>query len=506
MIFFGALVAVWFGVFNVLSAEWEANPQYGYGWFVPLLGGAIFWNRWRTRPQPQLPGAWPRAALFLLLVPLLAGLAAATLVGAANAEWRYIMWALALFATGVSFVLVALAGGAPTARHMAFGILFILVCVPWPSKPEIWLIQGLTRLAAQITTFVLQAGGIAAVCRGNVIEMEVGVLGVDEACSGIRSFQSSLLASLFLGEFYAMRARWRVTLVVLGMLIAYGLNLVRMLVLSLAVTSQGMEAIAKWHDPAGLWIQLATFALLWGACAGIAKFTRARQAMDLPSTIPFFERLPRAAVWAGGIVLAASVFYQAGTEAWYRWHESRMVKLPAWRVAPASPDATGPDQPFGEEIQLVLRYDEGFSRSWQDSAGRTWSLIYLRWNPSKVAVHRARNHTPEICQRGLGRELTGISDEKTAEVHGIPLTYRIYSFRAEGRPLHVFYFFTDDRLAGRAVFTQSLTPDARLQPVLQGRRNTGQRSMQLAVVGIEDAAQAEHEVLAKLPEVVAREN
>ena len=138
--------------------------------------------------------------------------------------------------------------------------------------------------------------------------------------------------------------------------------------------------------------------------------------------------------------------------------------------------------------------------------GRTWSLIYLRWNPSKVAVHRARNHTPEICQRGLGRELTGVSDEKSTEVHGIPLTYRVYSFRAEGRPLHVFYFFTDDRLAGRAVFTQSLTPDARLQPVLQGRRNTGQRSMQLAVVGIEDATQAEQEVLAKLPEVVARED
>jgi hypothetical protein len=27
VIFFGALAAVWFGVFNVLSSEWEANPQ-----------------------------------------------------------------------------------------------------------------------------------------------------------------------------------------------------------------------------------------------------------------------------------------------------------------------------------------------------------------------------------------------------------------------------------------------------------------------------------------------
>ena len=506
VIFFGALAAVWFGVFNVLSAEWEANPQYGYGWFVPLLGGAIFWNRWRTRPEPRPPAGMAAGALYLLLVPFLLTLAGATLVGAANAEWRYIMWWLALLAVGTSFVLVAQAGGAPTARHMAFGILFLLVCVPWPSKPEIWLIQGLTALAAQITTFVLQATGVAAVCRGNVIELEVGILGVDEACSGIRSFQSSLLASLFLGEFYTMRAGWRIVLVVSGLAIAYGLNLVRMLVLSYAAAAQGLDVIAKWHDPAGTWIQLATFVMLWGVCTGVAKLTQAKQAMDLPPTIPFFDRLPRAAVWMGGVVLIASVFYQTGTEAWYRWHENRMVKLPAWRVVPAPPDALQPDQPFNEEIRIILRHDEGFSRSWQDDAGRAWSLIYLRWNPSKVAVHRARNHSPEICQRGLGRELLGVSGEKTAEVHGVPLAYRVYSFRAEGRPLHVFYFFTDDRLSGSSVFTQSLTPNARLQPVLQGRRNSGQRSMQLAVTGIEDAAEAEREVLDKLPEVATRED
>ena len=41
---------------------------------------------------------------------------------------------------------------------------------------------------------------MAAIQRGNLIELSTGVLGVDEACSGIRSFQSTLMAALFLDE------------------------------------------------------------------------------------------------------------------------------------------------------------------------------------------------------------------------------------------------------------------------------------------------------------------
>jgi hypothetical protein len=46
--------------------------------------------------------------------------------------------------------------------------------------------------------------GIPAMAHGNVIEVATGMVGIDEACSGIRSFQSSLMISLFFGEFYAL--------------------------------------------------------------------------------------------------------------------------------------------------------------------------------------------------------------------------------------------------------------------------------------------------------------
>ena len=49
--FFVALAAVWGWLFYVPSGEWEANQQYSHGWFIPLLAGWIFWQRWAERPE-----------------------------------------------------------------------------------------------------------------------------------------------------------------------------------------------------------------------------------------------------------------------------------------------------------------------------------------------------------------------------------------------------------------------------------------------------------------------
>ena len=70
-----ALGVFWFALFRELSGEWQINPQYNYGYAVPLLTVALFWRRWLERPLAQaLSGAiWPGltgAGLLLLLLPL----------------------------------------------------------------------------------------------------------------------------------------------------------------------------------------------------------------------------------------------------------------------------------------------------------------------------------------------------------------------------------------------------------------------------------------------------
>ena len=66
------------------------------------------------------------------------------------------------------------------------------------------VIQGLTRLNTALTVEILGLLGIPAVPQGNVIELATGSVGIDEACSGIRSLQATLMISLFLGEAVAV--------------------------------------------------------------------------------------------------------------------------------------------------------------------------------------------------------------------------------------------------------------------------------------------------------------
>ena len=85
---------------------------------------------------------------------------------------------------------------------LRFPLLFFLVSVPWPTLIEYPLIQTLTRMDVSATCDLVGWFGIPAVPHGNVIEVATGMVGIDEACSGIRSFQASLMISLFLGEYY----------------------------------------------------------------------------------------------------------------------------------------------------------------------------------------------------------------------------------------------------------------------------------------------------------------
>src|SRR5689334_15638171 len=70
-VYFGLLVLAvcWGFVFNELRVDWTTNPQYGYGWFVPVLALGLFRLRWNSRPKVALstttlmPAAMGLAAL-----------------------------------------------------------------------------------------------------------------------------------------------------------------------------------------------------------------------------------------------------------------------------------------------------------------------------------------------------------------------------------------------------------------------------------------------------------
>src|ERR1035437_6761788 len=144
-----------------------------------------------------------------------------------------------------------------------FPACFFLVAVPWPSGLENFLTQSLMRCNVATTIELLGVFGVPAIQHGNVIEIATGKVGIDEACSGIRSFQAALMISLFFGEVCRLTVLRRVWLVVLGFVLAFAFNVGRTLLLTHIGSAKGVGAVATWHDPAGVTILVACFLCLW---------------------------------------------------------------------------------------------------------------------------------------------------------------------------------------------------------------------------------------------------
>ena len=302
-------VAVFAGTFlwNV-APYWQVNPQYSFGWLVPFLAAFVFVRRWPGRPAPT--PVQGRAGTRLLVAAALAFLPI-WLVVQPNSNWRLATWAMALEFVAVAMATLEFLGGRAWLRHFAFPVLFLLTAVPWPFGLEWYLVQGLMRGVASVTVEVLSLCNIAAIDHGNLIEVRSGLLGVDEACSGIRSLQATLMAGLFLGEFYWLRPGKRALLVAVGLALSFICNVGRAFLIAAVAAQSGLDAIARWHDPAGYTILTLCLIGVWAVdqFSGVSAPPKRSRSAD-EST----HRLPRALYVGVALSLVGSMVV---TETWY---------------------------------------------------------------------------------------------------------------------------------------------------------------------------------------------
>ena len=160
-----------------------------------------------------------------------------------------------------------------------------------------------------------------------------------------------------------------------------------------------------------------------------------------------------------------------------------------WTVAWPTNDAGFKELALPERTRQILRNDEGNSATWE-AGGLTWQAVFLRWKPGRTAIHLAQNHTPEVCMTAIGHTLKSISPQEWFEVNGLRMPFLAYQVTDAPRPFFVFYCLWDDRASAQGFETMSPTYGNRLAPVLAGLRNPGQRSLEIAVAGPENAEQA----------------
>src|SRR5207249_661695 len=242
-----------------LSNVWSVNEQYSYGWFVPFFAAYLFWLRWQDRPDPQLAArrGYLLAAATVLLA--LATLFPLRLFEVGNPDWRPLGWLHAAIAVSITSALIWKIGGKPWLTRFAFPVAFIFVAVPWVSPIEVPIVQGLMRVVASIASETLNLCGIPAQLEGSVIRVNTGLVGVNEACSGVRSLQTSLMIGLLFGELKRLSIPRRLLLVFAAAATAFVANCVRTLFLVWIAATRGLPSEGQWHDVAGYAIVAATF-------------------------------------------------------------------------------------------------------------------------------------------------------------------------------------------------------------------------------------------------------
>ncbi len=202
----GLALFLWAWAIWSCAEHWENNPNYSYGWAVPVLALGFALRRFFLAPAATTGGHSGPGRAWLLLA---AAGAAAWVFGLEYARlqvWRpqVVLTAICFGAIFWTFLVLWSHGGFPLLRRQLFPVLFFLTAVPWPPRFEQPLTSALMVGVAQATVELLHWSGIEAKQAGGAIALSTGLVGVTEACSGIRSLQAGIMFGLAMGEWFLL--------------------------------------------------------------------------------------------------------------------------------------------------------------------------------------------------------------------------------------------------------------------------------------------------------------
>ncbi len=399
------------GFSAMLWPEWRHDPDLSHGLLMPLVFFVLI-----RASRRQGPFRWfysPALLGFCLCIVLLASLTALALAGlyAAALGWTH---ALVEWLLGVSLA------GFLGAGVIAFAdVRVLLVPLNWSS----FLAAGLWILSAPIPrgtysriTAALQLGvtesvlrtlhvvGVAAHRSGNIIELARGSVGVEEACSGVRSLISCLFVALLLSGTVLRRVRHRVLLVALAGPLALGMNFIRSLVLTL-LANAGKDISNGWHDGTGFAVLGTTAVVLIGIALVLERGEPTRELPSLSATAwQLRARGPQLMLSVASIVGLVSLgFFFANT----RSEPERNGRVPdLLKLLPEH--AAGWQIRTNTDIYKfsgILQTTNLAQRAYLKPApgGPVDVTIYIAyWKPGAAPVSLVASHTPDACWPGAG--------------------------------------------------------------------------------------------------------
>ena len=507
-----ALAAIWTWAIWSCAEHWLGNPNYSYGWVVPVLALGFGIRRYlmtsgnsgNERLCLGESGRWPR----LIIAFALGGLA--FLLEYARVEmWhpQIVLWSICLLAAISTIATLWIRSGRKLARAEIFPVLFFFTAAPWPPRFEQPLTGGLMRWVATVTVECLHWLGVDAQVAGGAIALPAGLVGITEACSGIRSLQAAIMFGLAVGEWFLLSWRRRALLFVAAIALAIVTNLVRTLALTLEVQRHGIDSFDRFHDLIGNIMITVLIVAIWllGKLLKSRRPVPVGKEIDLSRARNMFRTVSgacpalfRAAAFTFVAGLFCARMLYAGLEARDRTQTTpffvvRSENSKMNRLASVPRTVWNELHPTAGEY---IRHEN------PNLPGGGADCFHFFWKPSPwnrfALVHR-----PDICMPGIGWELDEPGQPRDVEINGHVIRCYIFRFRRQnlhalelwgawrnGKPVSIDY--RPEQVLGAAAAPRSLD--------LEGKRRSATEIVACNIVS--EGTKPETEMaLALLPSV-----
>lgn len=409
----------------LLWPHWRGNPDLSHGFLTPLLflllvREARSGTRRYLPPSPLARGVICAGLIGALLLFAVGGLYAAAL------DWSHSLVAFVLTGSFAVLLSAAFVGFADTRVRIiplnwsaVVAIAVWLLSAPIPPGTYTRLMLGLQFAVTENVLRALHLLGIAAQRHGNVIELATTSVGVEEACSGIRSLVACVLAGFFFSATLVRKPWSRAIVIGLAAPVAIGMNFVRSLILTL-LANAGVDINGRWHDLTGFAVLAVTAALLAGLAVLLERPSRHTSssgpasrsepspppAAEIPlphhqASAPRSAQLPLTAALGCAIVLAVILLAMTRPSVRQGMPPPDLLRLlpaesPGWHVQTSS-------DLF--RFSATLHTEHLAQRTYTRMAdGRPEQItIYLAyWPAGQAPVSLVASHTPDACWPGSG--------------------------------------------------------------------------------------------------------
>jgi len=400
------------GLSTALWPTWLHNPDLAHGLFLPLVFLILIGESRSMGPHRYLsegPFATTLttvATVIAILFLALAGLYAAVL------DWNHALVQFLLSAALTAFLAAGLFVYSNErcrliplnwASLVAIGLWLFAAPIPPGSYTRLTL--ALQLRISQGVLLALHWLGIPAVRSGNILQLAGTTVGVEEACSGVRSLLSCIFAAFFFSATLVSRPRARLVILLLAAPLALLMNFLRSLALTLMANAD-IPINGFWHDVTGYSVLVITGALLGATAVGLEK-NSGRGWRERPAGSPILgightgQRIV-----ALGLTLALALGL-------FGYHNTRALPAPAgsgpdlnallpdrfpgWTVVTAE---QGLNQ-FAQILHAQSLAQRGYVRTNGSSPEEiTFYLAY--WRPGQAPVSLVASHTPDACWPGAG--------------------------------------------------------------------------------------------------------